>query len=276
MYISHYLDRIGYTGDLQPSAATLKALQQAHLLAIPYENLDIHLGRRLTLDTQAIYQKIVIEGRGGWCYEMNGLFAWALRELGFQVTLLASAVNRAAHGDRAERNHLILRVDLERPYLADVGFGNGFRFPLPLAAGRYPHDFQEFELVADDNHWRLLDLGTGGPGYDFTLEPRQMSDFAAQCQTLQTSPESGFVKNTVCYRFKPEGFINLRGAVLRRFRSTGMVEQTIADAGLYRTVLHDQFGLRLSVVEISQLWEAVRQRHESYPEPQRTPRPDTA
>ena len=98
MKLENYLQRIHYTGPLAPTEATLRQLHRAHLLAIPYENLDIHLGRRLTLEIEHVYTKIVDRGRGGWCYEMNGLFAWALRELGFDVTLLGSSVGEPAQG----------------------------------------------------------------------------------------------------------------------------------------------------------------------------------
>src|SRR5215471_12816179 len=117
MHISDYLTRIGYMGSLAANYETLAGLHQAHLLAISYENLNIHLGRYLSLDEGAIFDKLVTARRGGWCYEMNGLFAWALRELGFSVTLLASGVNRAKQGERADGDHLILRVTLDRPYL---------------------------------------------------------------------------------------------------------------------------------------------------------------
>src|SRR5688572_24693789 len=136
MEIEAYLERIGYTGARDASAATLRGVHRAHLYAIPYENLDIHLGRPLGLDVPGIYQKLVSERRGGWCYEMNGLLAWALRELGFAVDLLAGAVPRASAGETADGNHLVLLVRLpEGPYLADVGFGDGFLEPLPLREG---------------------------------------------------------------------------------------------------------------------------------------------
>ena len=82
--LNDYLERIHYRGSLEPTLDTLKALHRAHLMAVPYENLDLHLGRSLPLDQMRAVEKIVTQGRGGWCYEMNGVFAWVLREMGFE------------------------------------------------------------------------------------------------------------------------------------------------------------------------------------------------
>jgi N-hydroxyarylamine O-acetyltransferase len=105
-----YLQRLNYTGPLTSSAETLRALHQAHLLAVPFENLDIPLGRPIIPEEAALFRKIVEEGRGGFCYELNGLFAALLRELGFKVTLLSARVARAEGGFGPEFDHLTLLV----------------------------------------------------------------------------------------------------------------------------------------------------------------------
>src|SRR5712691_10879700 len=129
MQLDAYLNRIGHHGARKVDLETLIALHRAHLRTIPYENLDIPLGRTLSLDEATIYAKLVTARRGGWCYEMNGLFAWALQELGFSVMRLASTVGRQSP-DMEDGSHLILLVKLDRPYLADVGFGNGLLEPI--------------------------------------------------------------------------------------------------------------------------------------------------
>jgi N-hydroxyarylamine O-acetyltransferase len=264
MKIGAYLDRIHFQGDVEPTLETLVGLHQAHLLNISYENLDIHLGRTLPLDEQAMFDKIVTWRRGGWCYEMNGLFAWALRQLGFSVTLLASAVNRAAQGDNAERNHLISLVQLDRPYLVDVGFGNGFLRPLPLEPGRYQQGFLDYKLDYDGQRWQFTNHAYGGPGYDFTLEPRQLPDFADTCHYLQTSPESGFVRVVVCHRFLRGSLISLRGLVLRTISEAGAYDETIEDEAAYRRVLKERFDLHLPDAEQSKLWEIARRKHQEF------------
>jgi len=264
MNVRAYLDRIRYDGDTAPTLETLTAVQQAHLMAIPYENFDIHLGRYLPLDDHSTFEKIVTQRRGGWCYEMNGLMAWALRELGFSVTLLASAVNRSAIGDRAERNHLILKVHLDRPYLVDVGFGNGLLKPLPLESGVYQQHGFAYGLVYDieDARWHFYNQPYGGPGFDFTLQPYQLNDFSSRCHELQTSPESGFVRNVVAYRFTPTGYIGLRGAVLKTVKPSGELERTIESEGAFRRVLSELFDLNLSSDQLSTLWQVVWQKHQ--------------
>ena len=255
MEISAYLTRIGYDGSLEPTVETLTAIHRRHLLAIPYENLDIHLGRRLTLDTAQMYEKMVTRQRGGWCFEMNGLLAWALRELGFSVTLLSSNV-----GDTVG-THLILLVELDRPYLVDVGFGNGLLEPIPLEVGSYQQGFLGYGLEHEGRRWQFINQPYGGDGFSFVLEPCQLSDFAEKCHELQTSPDSGFVRTTVCHGFTPESQLSLRGAVLSTATHAGQRQDTIESEEEYDQVLREQFHLHLPAGEVATLWEKVRERH---------------
>ncbi len=273
MYLKDYLARIGYTGSPAVNYEMLAALHRAHLHAIPYENLNIHLGRYLRLDERAIFEKLVTARRGGWCYEMNTLLAWALREAGFSVKLLASAVDRPVRGDQAERNHLILLVELDRPYLADVGFGNGFLTPLPLEPGSYVQGFLSYQLSRERDRWFFQNHRFGGPGFDFTLEPRVLDDFREKNHELQTSPESGFVRVPVCHRFTPQGIISLRGAVFRTLTEQGAADLTIGDETTYRRILHEQFDLTLPKALISSLWARVRQSHLEWIRTQTGPAP---
>ena len=122
--LSAYLERIHYTGSATPSAETLRALHRAHMLAVPFENLDIEFGRKIPCDEDAALHKIVDLRRGGFCYELNSAFAALLRALGFPVTLLSARVTRSDGSESPEFDHLAIRVDLDRPWLADVGFGD--------------------------------------------------------------------------------------------------------------------------------------------------------
>ena len=258
--LSRYFARIGYSGAHDTTLTTLRAVHRAHLLAIPYENLDIHLGRTITLDPEATFAKLVDERRGGWCYEMNGLLGRVLETLGFDVRYLSGAVGRATHGWRAQGNHLVLLVTLDRRWIADVGFGDGFLTPLPLEPGSYRQDFLQYRITRDGPRWRVHNHEFGGAdGFDFTLTPRTLDAFAAQCHELQTSPESSFVTTTVCERFTPHGLVMLRGAVLRRVTAGGVTTETVGSADDYVRVLRDSFDLHLP--EMATRWLAIWERH---------------
>src|SRR5918911_3762110 len=132
MDVEAYLERIDYRGPLEPTAETLRRLHVAHLLAVPFENLSIHAGEPIVLEDGALFDKVVARRRGGFCYELNGLFAALLRELGFNVGMLSAAVARREGGFGPEFDHMALLVTLEERWLADVGFGDSFVEPLLL------------------------------------------------------------------------------------------------------------------------------------------------
>lgn len=258
--LDRYCARIGYTGPREATLSTLRALHRAHLLAIPYENLDIHLGLPLTLDRDAMFTKLVDERRGGWCYEMNGVFGRVLETLGFPVRYLSGAVGRAERGWRAQGNHLVLLVTLDRPWIADVGFGDGFLTPLPLEVGHFRQDFLQYEVSRDGPRWRVHNHHFGGAdGFDFTLTARRLDDFANQCLELQTSPDSSFVKSTVCERMLPSGLLMLRGATLREVHADGVTTEVLESAAAFDRVLRERFDLAIAGIET--LWPRVWARH---------------
>lgn len=258
--LDRYFARTGYRGPREATLGTLRGLHRAHLLTIPYENLDIHLGRPLTLDPDSTFTKLVDERRGGWCFEMNGVFGRVLETLGFDVRYLSAAVGRATRGWRAQGNHLVLLVRLDRPWLADVGFGDGFLTPLPLEPGTYSQGFLQYRVERDGPRWSVHSHEFGGAeGFDFTLTPRTLDQFGAQNHELQTSPESGFVKATVCERFVSNGLVMLRGAVLREVRAGGVTTHTVRDAAEYEQVLRERFDL--AVPGAAGLWPRVWARH---------------
>jgi N-hydroxyarylamine O-acetyltransferase len=223
--VGAYLDRIGYAGAAEPTYAELAALQRAHMLTVPFENLDIALGRRLVLDRRANYEKIVEQLRGGWCFELNGLFAWLLEQLGYRVTLLGSRVE-GERGAGWELAHLLLRVDLERPYLIDVGFGEGSLEPVAL------------EQVADG-----VMRHRSGLNVVFTNSPRRLEEFQGMSDFLQTSAESGFV--STCTVALPDGRLSLRELVLTERHGDEVSERELAGEGEWRDCLLERFGVAL-------------------------------
>ncbi|MDQ0462556.1 N-hydroxyarylamine O-acetyltransferase [Caulobacter ginsengisoli] len=262
MELAAYLDRIGHAGPVRPDLATLRAVHRAHLLAIPYENLDVQLGRPLTTDPAAAYAKIVEGRRGGWCYEMNGLLGWALGEIGFNVTRMAGGAVRVLRGEAAVGNHLVLRVDLDRPWIADAGFGDGPLDPYPLEAASFASAGYDFRLeLQEDGWWRLHNHPAGGaPSFDFRSAPADEALLADRCDWLQTSPESGFVQNAVAQRHRPDRLLMLRGRVLRTATPTGTQDRLIGSADEYVAMLAEDFGLDLP--EAADLWPKIVARHE--------------
>jgi N-hydroxyarylamine O-acetyltransferase len=215
MDVLAYFDRIGHTGPSTPSLDTLQTLHRRHMMAVPFENLDVALGRPIVCNEEAILRKIVARRRGGFCYELNGAFAALLRELGFKVTLLSARVPRENGSDSPEFDHLALRVDLDQPWLADVGFGDSFLQPLELRTGiEQFQDRRKFRII--DQHDSLhLEMAEPGESwkrqYSFSLIPRQLGDFQEMCHYHQTSPESPFTRKRVCSRATAAGRITLAG-----------------------------------------------------------------
>ena len=247
--VRSYLDRIGYLGPIDGTVGNLRALHRAHLLTVPFENLDISLGRKIVLEEEAILRKILELQRGGFCYELNGAFAGLLRALGFQVTLLSARVARSDGGEGPEFDHLTLRIDLEEPWLADVGFGNSFLEPLRLEAETEQADpAGTFRLVEDGDRWQMQKRESAGnwiAQYSFSLLPRRLEEFAGMCHVHQTSPKSSFTQKRICSRATPEGRITLSEMKLI-VTSTGSRQETvIASEEERRRILQREFGIRL-------------------------------
>ena len=244
-----YLARIGYAGSTDPTAETLRALHLAHLYTSPFENLDIWLGRKITCDLDRFFHKIVRLRRGGFCYELNGAFAALLREVGFQVTLLSARVAREDGSASPEFDHMALRVDLDEPWLADVGFGDSFLEPLRLIPEIEQEQYgQRFRIAAVGDVMivqRQLADGPWKSQFRFTQTPRQLSDFEARCQFQQTSPDSHFTRQRICTLPTRDGRITLADLKLIRSTQDGREERMLQNEDEWRAALAEHFGVRL-------------------------------
>lgn len=244
-----YLDRIGYGGPTIPTAENLRAIHRAHLLTVPFENLDIGLGRRIVCDEEGFLRQIVDNKRGGFCYQMNGAFAALLRALGFQVTLLSARVNREDGSPGPEFDHLALRVDLAEPWLADVGFGDSFVEPLRMKTGiEQPQGGRKFRIVGD-HEGLLLERdesdGIWRSQFSFTLQPRRLEEFSLMCHYHQTSPESPFTRKRVCTRAMPDGRITLSDSKLIFTHNGKRKEQAIESEEQWQAALKKHFNIEL-------------------------------
>jgi N-hydroxyarylamine O-acetyltransferase len=243
MDAGEYLERIAYTGPLDPTAETLAGLHRAHMLAVPFENLDIHLGATNVLDPGQVYDKIVRRRRGGWCFELNGLFALLLERIGFAVTRYSAAVV-ASDPPFPDFAHLTLRVDLERPWLCDVGFGDSFTLPIRLdGTGDQLVEGHAYRLERTGERMTLLQ--DGRPQYAFELAPREMHEFAGMCTYLQSSPESFFTRSPICSLATENGRRSLSGMRLITTVDGVRSEWELADDVARAAVLRDLFGLDL-------------------------------
>lgn len=247
--IPAYLDRIAYAGSIVPTLEVLRSLHRAHLLSVPFENLDIALGREIVCDETAFLRKIVQRRRGGFCYELNGAFAALLRSIGFTVTLLSARVPREDGSESPEFDHLALRVDLDDPWLADVGFGDSFLEPLKLSPG--------VEQQQDGWRYRVVDYekslwmeradrdGVWKRQYSFTLAARSLNDFGDMCRYHQTSPESPFTRKSVCSMATPGGRITVADRKLIFTRNGNREERLLALEPEWRAALKEHFGIVL-------------------------------
>jgi N-hydroxyarylamine O-acetyltransferase len=248
-----YLDRINYHGSLAPTAETLRALQVAHLLAVPFENLSIHAGQPILLEDEALFTKIVTNKRGGFCYEANGLFAALLRALGFDLAMLSAEVANAAGEFGPDFDHMALMVLLEQRWLVDVGFGDSFLEPLLLdERGEQQQGNRAYKIIPDTNYLVLMgrDEKEGWkPQYRFTMQSHVYADYAEMCRYHQTSPESHFTRGRICSRATEDGRITLSNM---RFITTSnrtgaevREERTLTSEAEYAEVLREHFGILL-------------------------------
>jgi len=252
MNIDAYLKRIDYSGSLEPTAETLRALQVAHLKTVPFENLSIHAKEPIVLEENALFAKIVERRRGGYCYEANGLFAALLRALGFDVAMLAAGVAKKEGGFGPQFDHMTLIVTLVERWLSDVGFGDSFVEPLLLDSREEQlQGSRSFRIVDDGDHLILMRRNEGSdwqPQYRFTLQPYTFADYEETSMWHQTSPDSHFTQNRICSLATDDGRVTLTG--MRLITTSGpqqlREERTLTEEE-YDRILHDQFGIVMKI-----------------------------
>lgn len=216
MNTKHYLCRLQFSGSTEPTLPLLQTLQKQHLLNIPFENWHIHDGIPITLDSQSLFAKIVEQQRGGFCYELNGLFYELLKELGFAARLVSARVYAASTDSYgAEFDHMAIVVALaEQEYLVDVGFGEFALQPLTITPDRVQHDKRgDFLLQQHDDNYIVYKKSDEKflPEYKFDRCARSIDDFSEMCHYHQTSPQSHFTQKRLLSLATENGRLTLSG-----------------------------------------------------------------
>lgn len=248
MNVDAYLERIGSTRTkVSADLASLRLLQRSHLLAVPFENLDIHWKRPISLDLDRFYHKIVEDRRGGFCYELNGLFNELLREVGFATRLISARVCKGGSPGR-EYDHAAIIVTIgDDEYLADVGFGDFAAEPLKFVPDieqadqtgtfiirRFDDDY--FEVAKRDGHeWK--------GEYIFKSIPRDLTEFAEMCEFQQYSPESHFTKGKLCSIMTANGRKTLTESKFSTTVEGAKFEVEIRSGKDFDEVLGHEFGI---------------------------------
>jgi N-hydroxyarylamine O-acetyltransferase len=229
---------------------TLRRLHKKHLLSIPFENLDIHLGRPIILSEDAFYEKIVTHRRGGFCYELNGSFAALLTSLGFNVRMLSARVARKNGGFTPEFDHMILLVTMRDRWVVDVGFGDSFTEPKRLDFQGPQTDNGRVYRITRRAGGRLLsrwdaEKNLWEPQYLFSLRPRSLGDFVRRCRYQQTSPNSHFKKGRVCTMLTRDGRVTLTDTKLIVTRGSRRFKRHVRGPKEFDRLLQERFGIRL-------------------------------
>lgn len=257
-----YLQRVGYGGPLAPEDEALRALHRAHAETIPFENLDIIMGRGISLALPDIQDKLVRTSRGGYCFEHNLLFAAMLERSGFEVRRLAA---RVAPDRPGTRTHMMLNVAIgDRTWLADVGFGAALLEPIPLEDGVVVRQGNWTNAIArvGEDAWRLRSMEADGwrDLYEFTLEPQRAVDYRLYNHYTSTYPASHFVNQVTAIRITPEERLALRDRMLTITRPGATSQgREIADGEL-ATMLRDVFGIELEPEDIALLLDPPSER----------------
>ena len=255
--VDTYLDRLGITGPLAPTVDTLRLLHRAHVATIPFENLDVLLGRGVDLDMAALQAKLLEQRRGGYCYEHNMLFAALLERLGFRVARLYARPD-LHYPKPLPRTHLTLRVESDdgAVHLADVGFGDsGPLEPVPFDGSVSRQGGWEYRLTEEPDRaqpW-CLSLRRGDdwfPIYRFTLEPHHRIDCVVANHFISTNRHSPFVGRAFVERIADDWRLNLDNRTLTLRRADGGREESRVEDDQFADLLADRFGIELTDQEL--------------------------
>lgn len=241
-----YFARIGFQAKAVPTLETLQRIHLLHTCSIPFENLDVLLGRTIRLELDNVFEKLVVAGRGGYCYEQNALLRAALEDIGFEVEDLAARVLITQPPEMPPRTHRLLLVTInQQRYLADVGFGGKtLTSPLRLETDvEQPTAHGVYRLTHLESDYLLSIKQPDGwmPLYRFDLQPQYFSDFQVANHYVSTWPESYFRHHLMVCLHKTDGTT----LTLSDRQFSGEQREEIGDERAMYQLLQEKFGLRL-------------------------------
>jgi N-hydroxyarylamine O-acetyltransferase len=249
--VNKYLKRINFKSKIRADLGTLRHLHRQHLYNVPFENLDIHSGIKIILDQEKLFQKIIDEGRGGFCYELNGMFYELLTSAGFKVKRISAGVYDDGVTPGPDFDHMALLVKVnDEEYLADVGFGDSFIEPLKFRPDEIKKDKRDFFKITgskEDNYFilsRSSDAIDFAPQYRFSTTPRELNEFNTMCEYHQSSPKSHFTQKIICSIATKTGRISLSDLKLIITRN-GSKEQMEITEKEFHSLLKSYFGISL-------------------------------
>jgi N-hydroxyarylamine O-acetyltransferase len=256
MNTKEYLARIG-VDEFSFDEEGLRRLQRQHLLTVPFENLDIHWGRKIVLDVDAFYRKIVGERRGGFCYELNASFGALLNGLGFPVRMVSARVYDGKASFGPEFDHMALIVSIgEVEYLADVGFGAFTAEPLRFGPDHEQRDKTGIFAIRrwDDGYFEVAKKEDHGWDSEYIFKPfgRSLGEFAEMCEFQQTSPESHFTQGKVCSIMTDTGRKTLTDKKFMVTTGAGKKESGVGSEAEFDEILEREFGIK-AVEEVQEV-----------------------
>jgi N-hydroxyarylamine O-acetyltransferase len=261
-----YLTRIGITDRPRPDIQGLRTLQRAQRTSIAFENFDIPLGKRIDLDPDAVFEKLVMRKRGGYCFEQNQLLGRVFTEIGFNTRPLLGRVwvmpspNSVPSDVIPPRTHTFACVELDHElWIADAGFGRGYAPPIRLVDQEtvVGEDGTTHRLRTDAVHGWILEQWREDewhPQYSFTLDMVADSDLEMSNHWTSTSPHSRFVQNQIASLILPEGVYSILGRSAAHIHRGKAQIHDITDAGEMQTILHDRLNIALTHEEVETIW----------------------
>lgn len=247
--VTAYLRRLKIDAQPQLTSKYLHLLHAQHVIHIPFENIDIQNKKLFTLEPTDIFQKVITNHRGGFCYELNKLFYLLLKELGFDVHIIAARIPDKDGKEGPMFDHMALIVTTDKTWLVDVGFGDLFIHPPELVVGvQQPDRHNIFRIDALHNKYALMMTDHEGnfqQKYTFDVRPRPFADFENISLEKQTSADSWFVQNFVCTRATETGRVTIMNNTFRTLRDRELTEVSIRNEEHRQQILRDHFSITL-------------------------------